>query len=170
MENRISGGRGMDFLTGQVVELINTAQSLAALFEEEVTQIKCLESVSRLKKLHMEILNELNWTLRSEIAIGGSYDSVSTIGSILQFGTVLVCIGPDGVPDDIRVVNISQIVRETRRDEKAVISSLEIEGDVLMRSDVFSSLMDTLIDRIITRKLILPISQAIFKQITPRIS
>ncbi len=74
------------------------------------------------------------------------------------FGTVLVRIGPKGLPDDVDVVCISRLARETNRDEFRVMSELEKHGYLLFSEKSFSLLVDTLSDEILKGQLNLPVS------------
>lgn len=73
------------------------------------------------------------------------------------FGTVLVCIGSKGLPDDIRVVSISQLARESNRLESKVINQLQKRGYLLFNEREFSLLIEKLIDDILKGRLRLPI-------------
>jgi hypothetical protein len=73
------------------------------------------------------------------------------------FGTVLVCIGPKGLPDDLRVVSISGLARESNWEEPKVINELQERGYLLFNEKEFSLLIEKLIDNILKGRLRLPI-------------
>ncbi len=80
------------------------------------------------------------------------------------FGTVLVRIGPVGVPQDMGVVSISELARESRKDEREVTSGLIAQGNRLFSGKDFSSLIDILTEQILKCELSLPIStQRLYK-------
>lgn len=81
------------------------------------------------------------------------------------FGTVLVCIGPMGLPDDIRVVCISKLARESNRPESGVIKEVREPGSLLFDEKVFSLLIDRLVDDVREGRLRLPISRETVSQV-----
>lgn len=74
------------------------------------------------------------------------------------FGNVLVCIGPRGLPDDVRVVPISRLARESNREESEVINELQEHGYLLHSEKAFSLLIEKLIDDVEEGRLRLPVS------------
>ena len=82
----------------------------------------------------------------------------SPINKELPFGSVLVCIGLKGLPDDVRVVSISKLARESNRPESEVIHELQECGCLLFSEKEFSLLIDRLIDDVREGRLCLPIS------------
>jgi hypothetical protein len=91
----------------------------------------------------------------------------ATAGHLLQslnneqppFGRVLVCIDPEGLPDDVRVVSISKLARESNRPESEVIYELQERGCLLFSEKEFSLLIDRLVDDVREGRLCLPISR-----------
>jgi hypothetical protein len=73
------------------------------------------------------------------------------------FGKVLVCIGPKGLPDDLRVVSISRLARESNQDEPEVVNELQERGYLPFNEKEFSLLIGKLIDNILKGRLRLPI-------------
>ena len=76
----------------------------------------------------------------------------------LPFGNVLVCIGPKGLPDDVGVVSISRLARESNWEESDVTNELQKRGCMLLSEKAFSLLIERLIDSVLEGRLILPIS------------
>ena len=74
------------------------------------------------------------------------------------FGNVLVCIGPDGLPEDVEVISISRLARESKRLESEVVSELQKHGYLLLGKKMFSLLIDKLIDAAREGRLRLPLS------------
>jgi len=86
-------------------------------------------------------------------------DSLKSAGiKKFPFGNVLVCVGPKGLPDDVGVVSISRLARESNRDESEVINELKKRGCLLFSKEAFSLLIDKLIDDVREGRLRLPIS------------
>ncbi len=74
------------------------------------------------------------------------------------YGTVMVCVGPKGLPDDVRVVSISELARESKRPEFEIIQELHKGGCLLFNQEAFSRLIDKLIIDVQEGRLHLPIS------------
>jgi hypothetical protein len=75
------------------------------------------------------------------------------------FGTVIVCVGPEGLPDNVRVISISQLARELKRPQIEIISKLQDDGYLLFTEEAFALLVDRLIDAVREGKLHLPVSR-----------
>jgi hypothetical protein len=73
------------------------------------------------------------------------------------FGTVLVRIGPGGVPDDVDVVSVSRLARDSHRKESEVIEEMKKAGNQLLTEDDFTGFMDRLADEILEGRLSLTI-------------
>ena len=53
------------------------------------------------------------------------------------YGVVLVAVGPKGVPDDVQVVAVSRLARESRRTEAEVEAAWKARGFLLVAPDSF---------------------------------
>ena len=73
------------------------------------------------------------------------------------YGTVMVCVGPKGLPDDVRVVSISELARESNRPESETIQELRKRGYLLFNQEAFSRLIDKLVIDVREGRLHLPI-------------
>jgi len=89
-----------------------------------------------------------------------------TEGHKKSFGTVMVCVGPKGLPDDVRGVSISQLARESGRLESQIINKLREDGYLLFSQEAFSTLIDKLIGDVREGRLSLPISRDKLAEIT----
>ncbi|MDO8491366.1 MAG: hypothetical protein Q7T04_05060 [Dehalococcoidia bacterium] len=74
------------------------------------------------------------------------------------YGSVLVAVGPRGVPDDVNVISVSQWARESGRSEAAVEAALKARGQLLMTPDAFNRLMDSLEHGVLGGNVVLPVS------------
>ena len=89
-----------------------------------------------------------------------------TEGQKRPFGTVTVCIGPKGLPDDVRVASISQLARESNRPQTEIVSKLQDDGYLLFSEEAFSLLIQRLIGAGREGKLHLPVSRDKLVEIT----
>lgn len=78
-------------------------------------------------------------------------------GKRRPFGTVLISIGPKGLPDDVQVVSISELARQSNRQESEVISELRERGHLLFSEEAFSRLIDRLTTDVQEGRLLLPV-------------
>jgi hypothetical protein len=86
-------------------------------------------------------------------------DSLKTsVVKKLPFGSVMVCIGPKGLPGDAKAISISRLSRESKRPEYEVVNELQKRGHLLLSKEAFSQLIDKLVDDIRKGRLHLPIS------------
>lgn len=74
------------------------------------------------------------------------------------FGTVMVCVGLKGLPDDVRVVSISELARKSNLSDSETIQELQKRGYLLFSQEAFSRLIDKLVIDVREGRLHLPIS------------
>jgi len=84
-------------------------------------------------------------------------------------GTVLVRIGPGGVPQDVHAVSVSYLARESGQDEFRVMEELKKAQNLLLDGEKFSDLIDRLADEILHGTLSLPISPRAILQMQTRL-
>lgn len=75
-----------------------------------------------------------------------------------HYGTVLIRIGPKGLPEDVEVLSISSLARESKRDEPEIMDRLLARGNLLFGEETFSHLVDRLAGEILKGGLSLPVS------------
>jgi hypothetical protein len=75
------------------------------------------------------------------------------------FGTVMVSIGPKGLPDGARAVSISRLAGDSNRLEPEIVNGLRKDGYLVFSEEVFSSLIDKLVADVRQGKLSLPVSR-----------
>ncbi len=73
------------------------------------------------------------------------------------YGTVMVCVGPKGLPDDVRVVSISGLARKSNLSDSETIQEVQKRGYLLFNQGSFSRLIDKLVIDIREGRLHLPI-------------
>lgn len=74
-----------------------------------------------------------------------------------SFGMIMVFVGKGGLPDDVRVVSISELARAQNQPESAIILGLEERGVLLFTPDEFWQLIERLVRDIRKGKSKLPI-------------
>jgi len=73
------------------------------------------------------------------------------------FGTILVAVGPGGVPGDVRAVSVSALARKSGGSERQVETSLRVGGYVLMPQEAFTDALDGLEQSALVGALSLPV-------------
>jgi len=100
-------------------------------------------------------------------AVAGSHEHPLSVGARLAkvcfertqpFGTVLVAVGPGGVPDDVHVAPVSRWARESDRGEAEVEAVLKAKGYSAMTPETFSRVTEELEDRVLRGILALPVA------------
>jgi hypothetical protein len=71
----------------------------------------------------------------------------------------MVCVGPEGLPDNVRVISISQLARESNRPQTEIMSKLQDDGYLLFSEEAFSLLIDRLVGDVREGRLHLPVSR-----------
>jgi len=89
-----------------------------------------------------------------------------TEGHKSPFGTVMVCVGPKGLPDDVRVIPTSQLARESNRPQIEITSKLQDDAYLLFSEEAFSLLVESLVAAVRGGKLHLPVSRNKLVEIT----
>jgi len=82
----------------------------------------------------------------------------SDVPSDKPFGTVVVAIGHEGLPDDVEVVPLSRLARESDRSESDVGAEMQAGGSILMTHDDFCQLLGKLEKKVLDGILTLPVS------------
>ena len=90
----------------------------------------------------------------------------SVMSKTVPFGNVLIDIGKEGIPEDVRVIPISRLARESNRSELEVKTSLTHDGYLLMTTEVFTQVLDKTKSEILDVSFPLPIKISETKQIT----
>jgi hypothetical protein len=91
-------------------------------------------------------------------------------GEKRPFGRVLICVGPRGMPDDVQVVSISRLARESKREESEVIDELQRHGCLLFSEKAFSLLIDKLACDVQEGRLRSPVCREKLIEIGPQAS
>lgn len=82
----------------------------------------------------------------------------STINEKAPFNTVLVAIGKNGLPDDVTVVPISALARQSNRNESEIMGNFAKDGYLLLDSWQFTRLIDNLKSKVLDGSTLLPMN------------
>jgi len=109
-------------------------------------------------------------------AAAGHKDSLAIAADIADasfrksapFGTVLVAVGKNGVPDDVKVIPLSRLARESKMSESQVRVVLNKSGHFLIGPHTFASAVDEIEHRVLCGVASLPLSIEEFSRVCLR--
>jgi hypothetical protein len=174
---------------------IEARLALNALFVEEDIRLKREDNVSTLRVVHCTIVEQLQWLKQIEASASCGHSQANLMLSLTElvltamvskgnrlsaiadyllqaptdkqpFGLVMACIGPRGLPDDVEVVSVSQLARESNRPQPEIMNKLQDDGYLLFSEEAFSLLIDRLVGDVREGKLHLPVSREKLSEIT----
>jgi hypothetical protein len=99
-------------------------------------------------------------------AAAGHKDSLAVAADVADasfrksapFGTVLVAVGKNGVPDDVKVIPLSRFARESKISESQVRAALNKSGHFLTGSHAFAAAAGEIERRVLSGVASLPLS------------
>jgi hypothetical protein len=154
-------------LQSQGKKVIEARLALNALFAEEETRLKREDEVSTLRVVRCVMVEQLQRLKHVEASARHGHSEanlvLSPVGLVITamvskgnrlsaitdyllrgsadrqqpFGLVMARIGPNGLPDDARVVSISQLARESNRLEPEIMNRLRDDGYLLFSEEAF---------------------------------
>jgi len=185
----------LEGLQSKTKNLTKTSIALNTLFTREKTRIKWKDEASNLRAVYRAIVEQFQRLkeVEASASLGHSQAKLMLfpIGLVVTamiakenrlsamedyllkakadkqpFGMVMVRIGPKGLPDDVEVVSISQLARESHRPQPEIMNELQDDGYLLFTEETFSLLIDRLIADVCEGKLRLPVSRDKLAEIT----
>jgi uncharacterized coiled-coil protein SlyX len=82
----------------------------------------------------------------------------SAINKKVPFHTVLVAIGKNGLPDDVTVVSISALARNSHKFELEIMGNFAKDGYLLLDSRQFTGLINNLKSKVLDGSALLPLN------------
>lgn len=196
MENLKQFHSQLKNLQSRAKKLTESGLALNSIFAQEEIRLKREDEASSLRAVYRAVVEQLQRLERTEASAERGHGQASFIFSLgglavtamlskgnrlsamrdyllrepthkqQPFGLVMVCIGPKGLPDDVRGVSISQLARESNRLESQIINKLREDGYLLFSEHIFSILIDGLSAQIRAGELNLPVSRDKLAEIT----
>jgi hypothetical protein len=176
-------------LQSQAKKLTESGLALNSIFAQEENRLKREDEASSLRAVYRAVEEQLQRLERTEASVELGHSQGNLILSLSRlavaamvsksnrlsamrdyllpeptdrqqpFGLVMVCIGPKGLPDDVRGVSISQLARESNRLDSQIINKLREDGYLLFSQEALSALIDKLTGDVREGRLSLPISR-----------
>ena len=81
----------------------------------------------------------------------------SVLSRKVPFGTVLMVIGKEGIPEDVKIIFISRLARESNRSESEVVANFKNNGYLSMTPETFTHVLDKVERGILDGSLPLPL-------------
>jgi hypothetical protein len=196
MENMKSLHEHLENLQSQAKKLTESGLALNSIFAREEIRLNREDEASSLRAVYRAVVGQLQRLERTEASVERARSQASLMFSLgglavaamgskskrlsamkdyllreptdrqRPFGLVMVCIGSKGLPDDVRGISISQLARESGRQESQIINKLREDGYLLFSEHIFSLLIDGLSGHIREGKLNLPVSRDKLAEIT----
>jgi len=88
----------------------------------------------------------------------GAHLSKTYLSKDVPFGTVRVAIGPGGLPDNVILIPLSRLSRESGKTEPDVEAALKAAGYLPMTSEAFSRFMNDLEGKVLDGSMSLPMT------------
>ena len=95
-------------------------------------------------------------TEKHPLSIGLEHAS-SDFSRTAPFGTVIVAVGPKGMPDDVEVISLSQSAREQRKAESEIAAAMEDRGYRLIEPESFLRTLDELKEQVLKGSVTFPV-------------
>ncbi len=156
---------------------VSRLEILKSRINKEVEGVEQMESAAQIGHTKGTLLNSgLTFALGSLFmnAIGhkdslkiGAQMAGSALSRKVPFGTVLIGIGKEGIPEDVRVIPVSRLARESKRSETDIEANLKRDGYLLMAPEMFTRALDRVEREILNGTLSLPIK---INKLTKRIT
>ena len=107
----------------------------------------------------MSPLAALRGTQKHPIYIGAKL-AADDFARTKPFGTVVVAVGPGGVPDEVNVIPLSWYARKLGQSESQVVAAIQGRGYHVMMPETFFRALDKLKDKVLEGVLTLPVAHA----------
>lgn len=88
----------------------------------------------------------------------GTHLAQGELSKAKPFGTVLVAVGHGGLPNDVEVVSLSRLARESGRLESDIEAALQTSGYLLVTPQTFCNVLDELKCKVLDGSLSLPVA------------
>jgi len=82
----------------------------------------------------------------------------SVLNKKIPFGMVLIGIGKEGLPEDLKIIPVSRFARESNKTEPEVEMSWKHDGSLLMSPEEFAELLDKVEREILDGSASLPMA------------
>ncbi|MBI4215915.1 MAG: hypothetical protein HY687_00760 [Chloroflexi bacterium] len=147
----------LDSLKADVLREVEDIRRTEMALASDFTQGKLIDGA--LSFVMVSLAATLSGRHKQPLAVGARAAS-EALDRAAPFGEVRVAVGPGGVPDDVKVITLSQMARERDKPESEIVAALEAQGYRLMTPEIFSSLLERMKRRLLTRVIALPATRA----------
>lgn len=146
--------RCLDDLRVRVTREVRDVQQMETIASSAFTKAML---ISGLAKLALGSVLALARRSEEHPLVIGTRLAQSAFEGDAPFGTVIVAVGSSVVPDDVKVVALSQQARQSGKAESEVVAALEASGYRVMTPESFSIALNELKRKVLTGILALPV-------------
>jgi len=143
-------------------------QDLTFRLRQQLKEVESSEDDARVARSKADAIGDAGGLLGMLIgSVTGKHDweekfekelNARRLGSRQSFGTIMICIGKGGLPEDAWVVSISKLARTQKLSETTIIHKFQESGTLLFTPDEFWQLIEELMRDTHDGKRKLPIS------------
>jgi len=152
--SRLDQARRLDELRAQI------ERDIATIEREESIASHAFNKVHLISGLAMLGIGGLHAAVRPKAGAFPLWKGLAenTFNRTQPFGTILVCIGPGGIPDDVVAIPLSRSARNVGATESVARAHVERQGHTLMTPHQFLIHLDQLKGRVLAGDLTLPVT------------
>ncbi len=132
-----------------------TVEEVLHIFRAELSKER-LEETAYLRSTAQRALIDVAVNTAMSLFTGRLQQPRNKSGQATPFGRVLVAVGPEGVPDGLRVFNISGLARSAGTPESSVEKEIAAQGNVLLTQEAFAQLLAWLRTEVLAGRIGLP--------------
>ena len=135
---------------------------------KEVEDIKQMESAAQYRANNRALLSAgakfifgglfMAATRHQDAFKVGAGGAASVLSKEVPFGTVYIVIGKKGIPEDMKVISVSRLARESTKTEPEVEAIWKHDGYLLVTPERFIELLDKATQVVLDGSLCLPIA------------
>jgi len=142
-------------------------RNLKARIMKEVEEVRGLENSASIGSNQGKLAGSLvAFVLGSSFAAAAGQKSPVSAGARLfksalarnrPFGAVLIAVGREGLPQDVKVVPLSRLARESNTPESEVSTTFQNRGYLLMKPETFVEVLCNLERKVLDGSMSLPV-------------
>jgi len=131
---------------------IKRLQNLTTLLKQHLVEVIQSEDSARCASLEADVVGSIGGLIVKGLgsaiagpAWGEAFEKDQTVRRTrrqVTFGTIMICVGKGGLPDDVHIVSISKLARTQNRSESAIILEIQESGVLMFKPDEFWQLIE----------------------------
>lgn len=156
---RYDQARCLDVLRARVTQEVEHLRRGEASLSGRFTRVTLISGLAKL--VIGSVAAVARHTREHPLSVGVKL-AASDFSQTAPFGTVMVAVGPGGIPDEALAISLSQYAREWGRSESEITAAVSKQGYRLMTPEAFFSVLDELKGKVLKDALPLPMATPTF--------